>query len=51
MIIAKTVPSDVAMSKAIRARVATDDVFAARVDDAVLRVLMSKQAAGLLPCV
>jgi beta-N-acetylhexosaminidase len=51
MIIAKTIPSAVAMSSAILSRVQTDTVFSRRVDDAVLHVLGSKHDAGLLPCV
>ena len=38
------------MIAAVDSRVETDASFAARVDDATLRVLEAKQAAGLLPC-
>jgi len=38
------------MVAAVQARVGTDPQVAARVDDAVRRVLAAKQAAGLLPC-
>jgi beta-N-acetylhexosaminidase len=50
MIISKTVPPAVTMAKAILARVKGDEDFAARVDDAVVRVLRAKLDAGLLPC-
>jgi beta-N-acetylhexosaminidase len=50
MIISKTIASAVSMSDAIVTRMKTDAAFSARVKDAVLRVLKSKQAAGLLPC-
>ena len=35
---------------AVAARAANDASFVARVDEAALRVLRAKQAAGLLPC-
>jgi hypothetical protein len=38
------------MVAAVRARAAADPTFAARVDDAALRILEAKDAAGLLPC-
>lgn len=38
------------MSSALLARAAADPAFAARVDEAVLRVLVTKQNAGLLVC-
>jgi beta-N-acetylhexosaminidase len=50
LIVSRTVPATVAMVAAVRARVATDPGFARRVDDAALRVLEAKQAAGLLTC-
>jgi beta-N-acetylhexosaminidase len=50
MIIAKTLASAAAMHQAILARVTADADFSKRVNDAVLRVLKMKQAAGLLPC-
>jgi beta-N-acetylhexosaminidase len=50
MIISKTVPPAVTMAKAILARMKADAAFRSRVDDAVMRVLGAKKAAGLLPC-
>jgi beta-N-acetylhexosaminidase len=50
MIIAKTITSAVAMSRAILSRAHTDADFSRRVDDAVLHVLNSKHDEGLLPC-
>jgi beta-N-acetylhexosaminidase len=50
MIVSKTVGPAVAMAKAILSRAATDPSFASRVDDAAVRVLEAKGAAGLLPC-
>jgi beta-N-acetylhexosaminidase len=50
MIVSKTVRPAVQMTEAILSRAATDSAFAARVDDATARVLMAKEAAGLLPC-
>jgi beta-N-acetylhexosaminidase len=50
MIISKTTASAVAMSDAIIPGMKTNAAFSSRVNDAVLRVLESKQAAGLLPC-
>jgi beta-N-acetylhexosaminidase len=50
MIVVRPVDMAVTMAKAVAARVATDTTFAKRVDDAVLRVLAAKAAAGLLPC-
>lgn len=38
------------MTSALLARAGSDPVFAARIDDAALRVLVSKQNAGLLLC-
>ena len=38
------------MAKAIAAREATDAAFRTRVDDAVLKILAAKHAAGLLAC-
>jgi hypothetical protein len=38
------------MVAALRARAAVDPTFAARVDDAALRILEAKDATGLLPC-
>jgi beta-N-acetylhexosaminidase len=50
MIISKTVPPAVTMAKALLARGDGDPAFGAKVDEAVMRVLMAKEAAGLLPC-
>ncbi len=50
LIIAKTVAPATAMAAALVARAASDADFDARVDDAALRVLEAKAAAGLLPC-
>jgi beta-N-acetylhexosaminidase len=50
MIISKTVPPAVTMAKALLSRLHSNPVFAAKVDDAVLRILQAKEAAGLLPC-
>lgn len=49
-VISKTSPAAHAMVLAIRARVASDQAFRARVDDAALRILREKQAWSLLPC-
>ncbi len=38
------------MIAALQARAAENPTFAARVDDAALRILEAKDAAGLLPC-
>ena len=50
MIISKTVPPAVAMAEALLARIGSDEAFRSRVDEAVIRVLRAKLAAGLLPC-
>jgi len=50
LVVSKTVPATVAMIAALQARAAADPTFAARVDDAALRILEAKDAAGLLPC-
>lgn len=50
LIVSKTADATVAMTGAVGARAAADPGFASRVDDAALRVLEAKQAAGLLPC-
>jgi beta-N-acetylhexosaminidase len=50
MIISKTVPPAVTMAKALLARRKSNQAFAAKVDEAVLRILQAKEAAGLLPC-
>jgi beta-N-acetylhexosaminidase len=50
LIVARSATATVAMVAAVEARAATDPSFAARVDEAVLRILEAKQSAGLLPC-
>jgi beta-N-acetylhexosaminidase len=50
LIISKTVGPAVQMTAAILAKASSDPSFRSRVDDAVLRVLRLKEAAGLLPC-
>jgi beta-N-acetylhexosaminidase len=50
LVVSKTAAATVAMVAALQARAATDPMVAAMVDDAALRVLKAKQAAGLLPC-
>lgn len=50
MIVSKTADVAVTMAAAVMSRAASDAPFRARVDDAALRVLRAKQAAGLLPC-
>jgi beta-N-acetylhexosaminidase len=50
LIISKTVPPAVTMAKAVLARMGSDQTFGDRVDEAVLTVLSTKRAAGLLPC-
>lgn len=45
-------PMDVAvpMAQAVATRAKTDKAFRARVDQSALRILLAKEAAGLLPC-
>ena len=50
MIISNDVDEAVEMAQAITARSATDAGFAARVDDAALRILEAKTALGLVHC-
>ena len=50
LVVSKTAAATVAMTEAVAARVAADAGFAGRVDDATLRILEAKQAAGLLRC-
>ena len=50
LVVSKTAAATVAMVAAVKARVAADPAFAQRVDEAALRVLAAKQAAGLLEC-
>ena len=38
------------MTSALMARAVSDQAFAARIEDAALHVLVSKQNAGLLVC-
>jgi beta-N-acetylhexosaminidase len=49
-IVSKTAAATVAMAAALQARAAADPKVAARVDDAALRILEAKEAAGLLSC-
>jgi beta-N-acetylhexosaminidase len=50
LVISKTAEATHAMVLAVRARSAADPAFSARIDDAALRVLRTKQGFGLLPC-
>ena len=50
LIVSRTAAATAAMVAAVQARVGTDPRVAARVDDAVRRVLAAKQMAGLLSC-
>jgi beta-N-acetylhexosaminidase len=50
MIISNQLPSAIEMAQAIASRAAAEPAFAARIDDAALRVLQAKEALGLLPC-
>ena len=50
MIISNQTAPAIEMAKAVASRVATDDAFRQRVDDAALHVLRAKEAAGLLSC-
>ena len=50
MIVSNDVEEAVEMARAMAARSATDAAFAARVDDAALRILQAKEALGLVPC-
>jgi len=50
LIVSKTATATAAMVAALQARAAADPTFAARVDDAALRILEAKDATGLLPC-
>jgi hypothetical protein len=49
-VISKTAEATHAMVLAVRASAAADPAFSARIDDAALRVLRTKQGFGLLPC-
>jgi beta-N-acetylhexosaminidase len=49
-IVSKTAEATVAMAAAVASLAAADPNFATRVDDAALRILLAKEAAGLLPC-
>ncbi len=50
LIVSRDARTTVAMVAAVQAQAGTDPSFAARVDDAALRILEAKQSAGLLPC-
>ena len=50
LIISKFVQPANRMAAAILSRVGNDEAFRARVDDAVMRILVAKDASGLLPC-
>ena len=50
LIVSRSAAATVAMVAELQARAAADPDVAARVDDAALRVLAAKEAAGLLPC-
>jgi beta-N-acetylhexosaminidase len=50
MIVLGPLDQAIAMARAIASRAATNSWFHARVNDAALRVLRAKEAAGLLPC-
>ena len=50
LVVSKTAEASLPMAAAVRERSTRDAAFRGRVDDAVLRVLRAKQAAGLLPC-
>ena len=50
LIVSRSAAATAAMVAELRGRAATDPAVAARVDDAALRVLGAKEAAGLLPC-
>ena len=50
LIVSKTADATVAMVAAVQANATGGSRVAARVDDAALRVLEAKDAAGLLPC-
>jgi len=50
LVVSKTTDATVAMVRAVRSLAGSDKQFEARVDEAVLRVLEAKEAAGLLPC-
>ena len=49
-IVSKTAAATVSMAATLQARAAADPTLATRVDDAVLRILEAKEAAGLLAC-
>lgn len=50
LIVSRSAQATVAMVAALATRATTDPSFAGRVNEAALRVLEAKQAAGLLPC-
>lgn len=48
--VVKKAADAMAMAGAVRAKEADDADFGSRIDEAALRVLEAKGAAGLLPC-
>jgi beta-N-acetylhexosaminidase len=50
LVVSRSVPDTVAMVAAVEARASSDTSFVTRLDEAALRVLEAKEAAGLLPC-
>ena len=50
MIISNKVPPAIEMADGLASRAAQDATFRERIDDAALRVLRAKEAAGLLRC-
>jgi len=50
MIVLNPLATAITMARAVVARTASNATFRARVDDAALRILEAKDAAGLLPC-
>src|SRR4029450_2274644 len=50
LIISNQVGPAIEMAQALASRAAEHPAFAARIDDAALRVLLAKEALGLLPC-
>ena len=50
LVVTNSTKATLAMVAAVRSRAEADSGFAARVDDAALRILEAKRSAGLLPC-
>jgi beta-N-acetylhexosaminidase len=50
MLISRALDPAIVMARAIASRADQNATFRRRVDDAALRVLNTKEAAGLLPC-